>query len=719
MDATERRASPLSLLFIALVIGFCLAGLGKLQLSTDYRIYFAEDHPLLQNSTRLSELFGQQDSLLIILAAPHGRGLLDTRQLLSYDKFEIALAEHPGISKILGFHQFSVASDEADLFSTDGAVGAERTGQTNPWLSSNQRYGLIDIRLNPDKLASGGDQRSLFAFIETTAQQHLLDTRSVEQLEYAGGLALNRAYLDVVRHDLQSFAPSLVLVLSVLLYWIFRHIRLVVACLLGGLLATLATLGVSGWAGWPIAAINAFTPVILIALFLAMAMHQVIHWLDYLQQGNEEAAWQSNRDNRLPLLLSALSSAVGFLLLYLSPSPPIQTLGLTVAVGIAVIWLLCRFVLPFVLDFTPVSEASAGHILARISIRPLLEWPLRYRKTIIATSAGLCAIALVNLPSASINDHIYHYFPEQHPFSQALTRLDQEFYGCERLVYALADDFASRPQAEKQSAIHRQLDDIKNISFYQDIYTLVEQQGIALEQAQSVGEQNPSVLSAMGELVNKAQGHIQLSVFSKALDASALLDLDEDIQQAISRSGKDYIGGYSPGLTLSTTNLQNAQSMFVSLAIAIGLITLLFALVTRKASLVFAALLCNLLPLLIVYGFWIASGGYISLGAAVVMGLVLGIIADDTIHILVKLRPGNHGGWSRVRRGVYPAIVVTSVVLAAGLIVGILSEFRPLRELSLLSSLIIFTAMLVDTLLLPAVLDNGYKEKGDQNHERA
>ncbi len=53
-----------------------------------------------------------------------------------------------------------------------------------------------------------------------------------------------------------------------------------------------------------------------------------------------------------------------------------------------------------------------------------------------------------------------------------------------------------------------------------------------------------------------------------------------------------------------------------------------------------------------------------------------------------------------------PALLISSISLVAGLAVGLLSDFRPIWELSLLSIAIIFTAMVIDLLVLPALLDN-------------
>ena len=118
-----------------------------------------------------------------------------------------------------------------------------------------------------------------------------------------------------------------------------------------------------------------------------------------------------------------------------------------------------------------------------------------------------------------------------------------------------------------------------------------------------------------------------------------------------------------------------------------------------------------------VYGLWVLAGGYISLGCAVVMGMIMGIIVDDTVHLLYRFhdqktlqgrladQPQTESfRVTRMLADTGPALLISSIALIAGLAIGLLSDFRPIRELALLSMAVIFIATLTDLLLLPALL---------------
>ena len=151
-----------------------------------------------------------------------------------------------------------------------------------------------------------------------------------------------------------------------------------------------------------------------------------------------------------------------------------------------------------------------------------------------------------------------------------------------------------------------------------------------------------------------------------------------------------------------------------ALTIALFAAALILGAVFRSGRAAWIGLACNFLPILLVYSVWAVVDGQISIGAAVVMGMVLGIVLDDTIYLLatydrgVQRNPDDPVGYALQRVG--PAMIVTTITLIAGLSLGLLSDFGPIWSMSVLSVAIIGTALVVDLLLLPALLPvNGFR----------
>ena len=90
------------------------------------------------------------------------------------------------------------------------------------------------------------------------------------------------------------------------------------------------------------------------------------------------------------------------------------------------------------------------------------------------------------------------------------------------------------------------------------------------------------------------------------------------------------------------------------------------------------------------------------------MGMILGVVVDDTIYLLAKYasacRRGDDDPIAQSLRQVGPALMITTITLCVGLSVGWLSNFGPILTMSTLSVGIILLALITDLLILPSLL---------------
>jgi len=99
------------------------------------------------------------------------------------------------------------------------------------------------------------------------------------------------------------------------------------------------------------------------------------------------------------------------------------------------------------------------------------------------------------------------------------------------------------------------------------------------------------------------------------------------------------------------------------------------------------------------------------MGLAMVSGLTMGVVVDDTIHFLSKYQRARVKLGFAVQEALEYAfakagisIMVTSAVLFAGFSVMTLAQFRLNVDLGLMTSMIILLALLFDFILLPVLL---------------
>ena len=123
------------------------------------------------------------------------------------------------------------------------------------------------------------------------------------------------------------------------------------------------------------------------------------------------------------------------------------------------------------------------------------------------------------------------------------------------------------------------------------------------------------------------------------------------------------------------------------------------------------SLIPNLTPIGVAFGIWAIFDSEIGLALSIVAGMTLGIVVDDTVHFMSKYlrakREKNLSATDAVRyafENVGTALLVTTVVLAAGFLVLAMSAFELNSAMGLLTAVTIVIALIIDFLFLPPLL---------------
>ncbi len=156
---------------------------------------------------------------------------------------------------------------------------------------------------------------------------------------------------------------------------------------------------------------------------------------------------------------------------------------------------------------------------------------------------------------------------------------------------------------------------------------------------------------------------------------------------------------------------RNIQSMIYGTIFAIGAISLIMVLALRSVSLGALSLIPNGLPIAATFGAWALLIGEVGFSVSAVASVSLGIVVDDTVHLLTKYqrarREHGYGVADAIRYSfdtVGVALVVNTVILVGGFLVLCLSAFKANFDMGLLTALAIFLALVLDFFLLPSLL---------------
>ena len=715
-------------------------GASGLRLNASYDAYFDTNDPLLAVNNDLADKYASDESVIIILESVED-DMLVPAHFAVIDRIRAAERAFPFIKRVSSIADFVDLHPEIDALQIEGHDG---TTSTKPafvnlnrdrllsdeyvrrlLLSEDGRFALIEITF---ALPSDGNANVLLdamAQLRAFVKQEISLAQVPIIAHYTGTLPLKEAYVLVVRHDLKMFLPALILLFLATLWVLFSSFWVAVAILLNALLAVVGAFGVAGWLDFELASIAVYVPVIIASMAIASAVHVTTSYLHSRADGQNpmESARHALTLNLLPLALTSFTTILGFLGLAFSPSPPVRTVGYIVAFGIALSFVLTVTLLPVLLCGVKVTQGR--------DLRAVFQIPLLIR-FITANSRSIVALfTLVALLSAAgvfgneINDNVFEYFPDSHEFRQDTRLIDEEFSGVNKISYSLetGQRYGVFQQVflEKMEAFAlwlRTQPEVNRVVTIADLPRIRHVVGVrdpsSLMRYRRMAEDNTPAALSLQHHVSEDYSALHAAVYLKNLDARAMIAFDNRVRAWLDRhlTPFSYQGGAGPNLTFAQLGQRNAASMVYALGISLVAIALIAGLILRSVKAAWIGVVCNVVPVLAAYALWALVDGKIALGGAVVLGMILGVIVDDTIYLLARYRRLNQTQSDMVipamLNQVGPALIITTMTLSMGLLIGLLSDFSPILAMSSLSVSIILIALAADLLVLPALLQLSY-----------
>jgi predicted RND superfamily exporter protein len=217
----------------------------------------------------------------------------------------------------------------------------------------------------------------------------------------------------------------------------------------------------------------------------------------------------------------------------------------------------------------------------------------------------------------------------------------------------------------------------------------------------------------LNDQINVDKSATRLSVNFRASTIAEVADVGDEAEAWLVEHGVNAYPDHATGppVMFSKITETNIKSMVKGTLLGFVLIAIVLMISLRSATLGLLSMIPNIVPAATAFGIWALVVGEAGFAISVVAGLSIGIIVDDTVHFLSK--------YSRARRElglnsedavryafttVGQALLDTSIIVAGGFSVLMLSTFRVTSFMGALTALTIVCALVADFLLLPAIL---------------
>lgn len=625
---------------------------------------------------------------------------------------------------------------EFDLLTAE--LRADKIVQGN-LLSDDGTLTLVAVALDKDIIESIGLKASVEELHQLVAEG-LEDSGLTWKL--TGAPVMQLEIRNAVQRD-RILYNGLGFVLGALIaFAFFKSISLTLIAAAGPAIAVLWSLGAVGMLDFRLNLfVNVITPLIMVNGF-SDSMHLVYSIRRDVMAGiDRKTAARNAILNVAPAcFLTALTAAIAVGSFIFAQSALIRTFGMASTIAVLLAYFAVVFVVPtlavlLIREENKPPKKDTKHqsvdgldMLARFSVWLFIH-VARRAKTFVVLGIVLVAVAgtaYVNLkPHYRLADQV----PDKEQALVATSRLDEKLSGANpvhvMIEWPAGEQLYSPSVLDAIADVHHTMETVSGIGNLWSMESL--QRWLA-----GAGEIDTAKLEKYVSYLPEHLRHRFISPETRSAlvtgrlpdaDAGEILPVVEALDKAL-----DTVREAHPGFNIHVTGLapiaaRNSGQMIWELNIGLVsdmfVVIILLGIAFRSVFASMVALLPSLIPILVTGALLYVTGVGLHFASMIALTVAFGLALDSTIHFLNRFyleariaqekQQGIEEILSRTAMMIGPVLILTTMVLALGLGVTVLSDLPSLRIFGQLSGITLLAALVAQLIILPAGISLGYK----------
>lgn len=749
------------LLLLALTLFFA-SQLSKITMETDAESMIPQGHPAILYNDQAEEIFGIHDAIIIGIVNEDKGGIFNRRTLATIKRLTVKLAELEGVVAVTD-------DDVVSLATIDNIAGTDFGFEVSPFMEevpatasaiAELRRKLYDNDMYVGGIVSrDGSATAIYAELENglenrarvyKAVKALVETEmqenSPDKIYIAGRPVLEVTFGEYMAEDMQRMMPLVIAVVILVLLLIFRSLSGILLPFTVVIGSVIWAMGIMSLCKVPMFTISTQMPVILMAVGTAYGIHILNKYFQerILNPGMEkrQLILLTMAEMWKPVVMTALTTAVGFLSLITAYMVPIRYFGIFTSIGVLAAMIFSLLMIPACLMIfnikvrfnrlpagRPKTEGFFDRRLSRGG-----EFIFQHRRSVTAAAVAVIGLALFGLLRISTNSSWIESIKHSSDVYIANEVLNRKFDGTLNLYIVVEGqkpgDIKSPPLLEKIDQLQAEVEQMDLVGGSRSIAEYVKRMNRVMNEDQKAFETIPD----SRELV--AQYLLMYSMSGDPQDFDDVVDYDyrlanvwmqmksdytDDIARVIRRVETFAAKHFTPqGIKVNLAGRAYTSFIWVELLIRGQMNSILFSIlaVFMITALMFRSVvagLFNIIPIsaaiLLNFGLMGLLGFPLDVSTALSSGIVIGVGIDYTIHFLSKFRlemaKGTDGRQATITTMTTTgrAIFYNALAVIAGFMVLYTSNFPANQQMGGLVSINMFTCFLAALTILPALLN--------------
>lgn len=746
-------AVVLAYLLLTAVLAFSAA---RIRIEGSLESILPSRDPAIEYYRSIRATFGSDDIAVVGIVAPD---LLSSGTLAKIDRVTRRLEAVKGVDRVMSLT--NAVDPSVDVFDppplvpkldlSAGEIAALKTKLASTPIFANNLVGRdfkgAAINVFFEDLS---DAQYADLGIDEQVERIIDEESGPEQFLFTGAGHIKRAVVGQMRQDLLRFTP-IALALVLLVLWLsFRRFRAVVLPLVYVTSSVLWTLGAMALLGKAINLGTFVLPPLLLVIGSSYAVHLLARYYEHVagEKVHSEAVRRTIEHVWQPLVISALTTAIGFGALAVNRITAIRDLGIFAVLGLLFLTVGTLAFLPaaLLLRRARALKLESANLSPRIGsvLRGLGAFARAGRMPILIAATAVAGAAAFGARFIDVDSDFLAYFEPSSPIRQANERINREIVGSNPFFLVVEGSTAGTLQRwevlreiRDLQAFVGKLPGVTGTLSVVDYLELLEQ-GLQKSETDLVVDEEGAVVPAappksfwddpknLEPVLALATASPQTfhSVVNRDFSRGNVIvrtriSGSRQIEETLGRI-REYIRHHFPAgiqvhptgdlVLLTGTSSDIVAGQVQSLSLALAVIFAILALMFLSVRVGFLAILPNILPILLFFGILGWAGIDLNLGTSLIATIALGIAVDSTIHYMarlsreVKKHESQAEAMDRTMGSVGVPVVYTTAALFFGFLTFAWSGFVPIENFGVMTAVTLACALVANLVVLPAML---------------
>ncbi|MDY6933963.1 MAG: efflux RND transporter permease subunit [Spirochaetota bacterium] len=571
--------------------------------------------------------------------------------------------------------------------------------------------------------------------------QRIIDKEKDNRRFYLYGMSvIYKTVFDAMDRDQLHLTPIVFALVGLILFFIFRNLRFIIIPFIVITICVVWVVGLLVASGNTLNWVTSIIPIVVLIVCICDSIHIITQYKETIGEypNNKDALKEAIIRIGIPILLTSVTTAVGFFSLGLNKIKPVRDFGIYTGMGVIFALTTSITLLPIILSFLKLKKEKSRDDKSFKAMESILtgigKFIIRRKGLILTLSVVIVLLSLIGISRIEARQDSFDILKDSTELVEANKFIDVELGGsCEVdvLFDGKAENTVIEPISLKQieRIQHRLENEVPEILKANSVVDFLKEMNQAINgddpdyySLPSTKEQASQLLllysfdedqANLQSLINNDYSQARIRTFTISADDSiATRKAINKMKQIISEELNTDLKIVFTGRPLIWCNMVDylITGLMESFSIAFVVISIMMIVVFRSIGLGLLSMIINVIPVIITFGIMGFLNIPLNMTTVMVPSVAIGIAVDDTIHLMWRMVKeisidGNYeGAMFRTLKSVGKPIITTSLILCVGFSGFYFSELRLLTQFGFITFVTVFVALIADLFLAPVLL---------------